>query len=65
MVLARGVWLRRLGDRVQVLVEIVGAGDPRWHLVIEESIDGEFSHIVEARGMLHAPIDPVMETARK
>ena len=42
-----GVWLVRLGDQAIVRVEI----DGRWIDVIEEHIDGSFSHIVEPAGI--------------
>jgi len=40
------VWLRRIGDHAEVLVEI----DGQWRLVTRERFDGLFSHIAEARG---------------
>ena len=58
-----GVWLRRIGDKVQVLVEASGIidgkwfHDPKWLLVIEEQADGAFSHIAETEGILQSPID--------
>jgi hypothetical protein len=42
-----GVWLRRVGDRVIVSVEIEGV----WQDVISEHAEGAFSHIVEPGGM--------------
>lgn len=42
-----GVWLRRVGDKVIVSVEI----DGRWRDVIVEFYDGQFSHIVETSGI--------------
>lgn len=51
----RGIWLRKIGDSVQVLAE----GDDGWRLVIEEAADGNFSHIVEPSGILSAPLDPL------
>jgi hypothetical protein len=37
------IWVRRIGDKVQVLFESLG----KWHLVIEEHAEGPFSHIAE------------------
>lgn len=48
------IWVRRIGDKVQVLFESLG----EWHLCIEEHYDGSFSHIVEHEGLEKAPIDP-------
>ena len=49
------IWLRRIGDKVQVLVEI----DNRWYMAIEEHVDGSFSHIAEPGGAIDWPLDPV------
>ena len=38
-----GVWLRRFGDEVQVLVEING----EWRKVITENVEGSFSRFAE------------------
>lgn len=38
-----GIWLRRIGDKAQVLIEING----KWRLVVEEYCDASFSHIAE------------------
>lgn len=46
-----GVWLRRIGDYAEVLVEI----DGDWRLAIVERLDGFFSHIIEPSGMQSAP----------
>lgn len=50
----KAIWLRREGDHVVVLVEdSIG----EWVEVIREHFDGNFSHIVEPRGIeecLHA-----------
>jgi hypothetical protein len=53
----RGIWLRKIGDQVQVLAE----GDDGWHLVIEERADGNYSHIVEPPGIIAAPLDPLLQ----
>lgn len=50
-----GVWLRKIGDEVHVLVEHEGV----WKLAITENIDGHFSHIVEQSGIEKAPDDPL------
>lgn len=42
-----GLWLRRIGDQVQVLVQING----RWRIVMEEQFDSEFSRVVEPGGI--------------
>lgn len=53
-----GIWLRKIGDKVQVLVESKGKQGRHWFLVIEEQEDGAFSHIAEPSGILDAPVDP-------
>jgi hypothetical protein len=53
MVLVNGIWLRRIGDKVQVLVD---RGEGRWHVVIEERADGAFSHCVHPTGINRAPV---------
>ncbi len=50
----KGIWLRRIGDEVQVLAE----GEDGWRIIITEPIDGSFSHIVEPSGIASAPLDP-------
>jgi hypothetical protein len=54
-----GVWLRTIGDRVQVLLEIAG----QWRLINDERLgDGAktiISHITEPGGILKCPVDPV------
>ena len=50
-----GVWLRRIGDHAEVLVEV----DGRWRLVITELTDGYYSHIAETAAILQAPFDPL------
>lgn len=45
-----GVWLRKVGSNVQVLVEVDGF----WRLAIEEPDDGNYSHIVEPAGIRSA-----------
>jgi len=52
-----GLWLRRIGDKVQALIEWHG----HWYVACEEHFDGPFSHIVEYSGMMKAPLDEVTE----
>ncbi len=52
------IWLRRIGDRVQVLFESLGA----WHLAIEEAADASYSHIAEHPSLEAAPLDDVTKT---
>jgi hypothetical protein len=54
-----GIWLRKIGDKIQVLAESKGKHGRHWFLVIEENIDGAFSHIAEPPGILDAQIDPL------
>lgn len=61
MVLLHGIWLRRIGDRVEVLVELYPG---RWHIIIEEQADAPFSHIVEASGIAKAAPVPSENTVR-
>ena len=53
------IWLRRIGDHAQVLIECEG----QWKLVAQERFDGNFSHIAEARGLTHWPNERVNLTA--
>lgn len=48
-----GLWLRKIGDQVQMLAEIDGA----WRLIWEEHQEGPFSAICEARGFRGKPLD--------
>lgn len=48
-----GIWCRKIGHNVEVLVEIEG----EWRLVITEPVDNNFGHIVEPCGMLSSPKD--------
>lgn len=50
----QGVWLRRIGDEVQVLVEV----NRQWRKVIVELIDDNFSHITEPNGIISSPAEP-------
>jgi hypothetical protein len=54
------LWLRNIGGKAQVLVEVKtpkrGVG---WYLVLEESLNGPFSHIAEVAGILDSPEDPL------
>lgn len=53
------IWLRRIGDETQVLVNVAG----RWRLVIQEQFDGNFSHIVEPGGIAKSKLAQ-MDTVR-
>lgn len=53
------IWLRRIGDETQVLVNVGG----RWRLVIQEPFDSNFSHIVEPGGIAKAKLAQ-MDTVR-
>jgi len=57
-----GIWLRKIGDKVQVLAESKGKHGRHWFLVIEEQEDGAFSHIAEPEGILNSPVDPLEAT---
>lgn len=50
-----GVWLRRVGDEMQVLAEVDGS----WRLLVSEPVEGSCSHIVEPHGIRSAPFDKV------
>jgi hypothetical protein len=52
---ATAIWLRRIGDKVQMLAEI----DGKWRLAAEECFDGPFSHIAEGNGSDGWQLDPV------
>lgn len=47
MIAISALWLRRIGDDVEVLIET----DGEWRKVMTEYVDASFSHITEARGM--------------
>ncbi len=55
------VWLRRIDDKVQVLVEDLG----KWYLVIEENVDGPFSHIAEHPSLMAAPLDTTLNNGHR
>lgn len=42
-----GVWLRRIGNEIQVLVELEAK---EWRLAITEQADGQFSHVADGNG---------------
>lgn len=48
-----GAWLRRLGDKAQMLVELNG----HWRLLASANLGDQFSHIAEPNGMRRAPVD--------
>lgn len=52
-----GVWFRRIGDNIQLLVQHEGV----WKLCAEEHYEGAFSHAVHPAGIENAPLDPVTE----
>lgn len=54
------VWLRRIGDKAQILAEVGGV----WRILVEEYLDSNFSHIVEARAIEFAKPDPLMTEER-
>ena len=53
------MWLRNQGGKAQVLVETEGKRGRKWFLVMEESLQGPFSHIAEVAGILDSPADPL------
>jgi len=56
---ATAVWVRRIGDEVQVLVEIDGV----WRLAITDYAENSYSHIAEGNGMDRWPEDPLTKAA--
>jgi hypothetical protein len=44
-----GLWLRKMGDRAEMLAEDPATGD--WVLLVSEQIDSNFSHIYEPAGI--------------
>lgn len=44
-----GLWLRKMGDRAEMLAENPATGE--WVLLVSEQIDGNFSHICEPSGI--------------
>lgn len=48
-----GVWLRTIGDHVEVLAEI----DGEWKLLIRDHRESNISHIIEPLGMRAAKAD--------
>ncbi len=54
-IVVTGLWLRRIGDRVQMLAEVDGA----WKLAAEEPFDCPFSHIAEPNGAPDWKPDPI------
>ena len=52
-----GLWLRRIGENVEVLIE----RDDQWYRILRENIEGNFSEIVESAGMVTLGIlDPIL-----
>lgn len=59
-----GVWLRTLGQVIQLLVEF----DGHWHVVVEEKLpadgsDPRIGHIVEPLGIIGSPLDPLTSSS--
>lgn len=52
------VWLRKTGENAEVLVEIDGL----WRQIIDEPVDGNFSHIVEEGGLRSARVKIPLDT---
>lgn len=48
-----GIWLRRRGDKAEMLVERNG----KWYLCADEYLDNNFSHIIEPLGIERAELD--------
>jgi hypothetical protein len=48
-----GIWLRRIGDDAEVLVEVNGI----WYKAITEHAWGNYSHIASPRGFKHWKMD--------
>lgn len=48
-----GLWLRRRGDKAEILVE----RDGKWYLCAAEYLDNNFSHIIEPLGIERAKLD--------
>jgi hypothetical protein len=58
------IWLRTIGDTIEVLAEVPThcaghPGTPQWRLIISEGRDNPISHIVESSGIVNAPSDPM------
>jgi hypothetical protein len=58
---ATAVWLRRIGDHAQVLLEIDGV----WRRAIQEHAEGPYSHIAEGNGAADWPVDKVTSPPRE
>ena len=50
------MWLRKIGNQVQMLAEIEGV----WRLIWEEYEDGSFSAICESNGFMDKPLDTLL-----
>ena len=46
-VVVSAIWLRREGNHAVVLIE----RDGKWHEIIVEPLDSQFSHIIEPSGV--------------
>src|ERR1700685_3514431 len=56
-----GLWLRKMGDRAEMLAENPETGE--WVLLVSEQIEGNFSHICEPSGIVNkfgkdTPVNP-------
>jgi hypothetical protein len=47
-----GIWLRRIGEEMQVLAEV----DGEWRLIMSEHPDDNVSHIMEPAGIMAAAV---------
>jgi hypothetical protein len=54
-----GLWLRTIGGRIEVLLEIDGF----WRLINDEPIADTTSHITETLGIRKAPLDRLYSDA--
>lgn len=58
VMLVSGIWVRRIGDYVELLAENPESGE--WVELAREYFDGPFSHIVEPEG-IHSRFDRVVQ----
>jgi hypothetical protein len=60
LIAINAVWLRNVGDRLQVLIET----NEGWRLAIDTFgplTETQVSHIAELAGLVKAPADPITE----
>lgn len=55
--MVQGIWIRAIGDHVELLAEV----DGKWRFLCRERLDSAFSHIVEPIGIHAAPLDPITD----